>query len=67
MAKQPQNPVLETMVFINCLQCKKKIGEGYFARYEGGGVCSAKCMADYDKREKFPGHSESDFFKRQRS
>ena len=61
------NPVLEQMVFVNCLECKGKIGEGYYARFQGGGVCSAKCMHEYDKREKFPRHTEADFFNRQRS
>lgn len=46
-----------------CLNCGKAIGEGYYASYEKGGVCNKTCMLEQDKKPKYPGHTEEDFFK----
>jgi len=47
-----------------CLNCGKAIGEGYYARYEQGGVCGKSCMLEQDKKPKYPGHTEEDFLQR---
>lgn len=74
--KKPFNPVIpdytpkserkEQVVqleFQPCIHCGKKIGDGYYARYNSSGVCSKKCMIEQDKKPKYPGHTEEDYFR----
>ena len=53
----------EKLDFDPCLVCKKKIEDGYYARFGNGGVCCGNCMREQDKVEKHPGHSYADFCK----
>ena len=49
-----------------CLNCNNNITDGFYARYSDGGVCSSACMRVQAKKERFPGHTEQEFFQRQR-
>lgn len=46
-----------------CLICGKTI-EGAYAQHQDGWTCCGKCMREQDKRTKYPGHTEEDFFNR---
>ena len=49
-----KNPVLENLIFVNCLVCRKPIKEGYYGRWEGGGTCSKKCEEIQETKPKCP-------------
>lgn len=48
-----------------CLVCGKVPKYGYYGGHEGGGTCSRECEVVQNKKPKYPGHSEEDFFRRQ--
>ena len=43
-----------------CLICGT-VKEGYYARFEDGGVCSRTCMLEQDKKPKYPDHPERNY------
>ena len=47
-----------------CMVCNKET-MGYYARYGDSGVCGSACMRVQAKVYAFPGHTETDFLKRQ--
>lgn len=47
----------------DCLICGKTI-EGAYAQHADGWTCCGKCMREQDKKPRFPGHTEEDFFNR---
>jgi len=46
-----------------CCVCHKRI-EGYYGSHAEGGTCSGACERIKAKEEKYPGHTEEDFFRR---
>jgi hypothetical protein len=59
--REMQEDYKETVVGL-CLVCSRSCG-GWYGRYQDTGVCSKKCMLEYDKREKFPEHPAEAFEK----
>lgn len=46
-----------------CCNCGKEIEKGYYSRHGNGGTCSRPCMIEQDKKPKYPGHTEEDYFR----
>ena len=42
------------LTFTPCLHCGKEIGDGFYGRFEGGGVCSKTCNTAQALKPKFP-------------
>lgn len=65
--KRASNPVIEQDVgkqlLFRCMVCDKPV-EGFYARFGTSGTCGRVCMKAQDSKEKFPGHTEEDFFNR---
>lgn len=46
-----------------CCICRKLL-KGAYGFHEDGWTCSSVCELEYDKRPRWPGHSEEQFFER---
>jgi hypothetical protein len=46
-----------------CCICKRKC-EGYHGRWGDSGSCNATCEAVQAAKEKYPGHTEAEYFNR---
>lgn len=44
-----------------CIVCGKTISDGYYGRYEKGGVCSKVCNTTQSLKPKYPDHPAEDF------
>jgi len=53
------------LTFSPCCNCGKTITDGYYGRHQDGGTCSKSCEQEEQKKEKYPGHSATDYWKRQ--
>ena len=74
--KKPMNPVFkddprkkkpesnEEVPLEPCLHCGEEVKDGYYSRHQDRGTCSKECMLEQDKKPKFPGFSEEEFFAR---
>lgn len=67
-----RNPVIQedirNKLIYTCMICGKD-AEGFYANYGNigdppKGACSKTCMLEQDKKPRYPGHSEEDFFNR---